>query len=127
MKLNYQRTILIGLAFLSVQMFWGFYEAIISKMLVDSFGLNPFWSNFVMTFDNLLGLFLLPFFGTLSDRSTSKLGKRTPFITIGIIVAAIFIVGVAVVDFYESIFDEKVISPPYFYAVIYQIKLPFNS
>ena len=98
MKLNYQRTILIGLAFLSVQMFWGFYEAIISKMLVDSFGLNPFWSNFVMTFDNLLGLFLLPFFGTLSDRSTSKLGKRTPFITIGIIVAAIFIVGVAVVD-----------------------------
>ena len=102
MKLNYQRTILIGLAFLSVQMFWGFYEAIISKMLVDSFGLNPFWSNFVMTFDNLLGLFLLPFFGTLSDRSTSKLGKRTPFITIGIIVAAIFIVGVAVVDFYQQ-------------------------
>jgi maltose/moltooligosaccharide transporter len=102
MKLNYQRTILIGLAFLSVQMFWGFYEAIISKMLVDSFGLNPFWSNFVMTFDNLLGLFLLPFFGTLSDRSTSKQGKRTPFITIGISIAAIFIVGVAVVDFYQQ-------------------------
>jgi MFS family permease len=55
-----------------------------------------------MTFDNLIGLFLLPFFGTLSDRSTSKLGKRTPFITIGIIVAAIFIVGVAVVDFYQQ-------------------------
>jgi MFS family permease len=71
-------------------------------MLVDSFGLNPFWSNFVMTFDNLLGLFLLPFFGTLSDRSTSKLGKRTPFITIGIIIAAFFIVGVAVVDFYQQ-------------------------
>jgi maltose/moltooligosaccharide transporter len=102
MKLNYQRTILIGLAFLSVQMFWGFYEAIISKMLVDSFGLNPFWSNFVMTFDNLLGLFLLPFFGTLSDRSTSKQGKRTPFITIGISIAAVFIVGVAVVDFYQQ-------------------------
>jgi maltose/moltooligosaccharide transporter len=102
MKLNYQRTILIGLAFLSVQMFWGFYEAIISKMLVDSFGLNPFWSNFVMTFDNLLGLFLLPFFGTLSDRSTSKQGKRTPFITIGISIAAIFIVGISVVDFYQQ-------------------------
>ena len=102
MKLNYQRTILIGLAFLSIQMFWGFYEAIISKMLVDSFGLNPFWSNFVMTFDNLLGLFLLPFFGTLSDRSTFKKGKRTPFITIGISIAAVFIVGVALVDFYQQ-------------------------
>jgi MFS family permease len=83
-------------------MFWGFYEAIISKMLVDSFGLNPFWSNFVMTFDNLLGLFLLPFFGTLSDRSTFKKGKRTPFITIGISIAAVFIVGVALVDFYQQ-------------------------
>lgn len=102
MKLNYQRTILIGLAFLSIQLFWGFYEAVISKMLVDSFGLNPFWSNFVMTFDNLLGLFLLPFFGTLSDRSTSKLGKRTPFISVGIIIAAIFIIGVALVDFYQQ-------------------------
>ena len=102
MKLNYSRTVLIGLAFLTIQMFWGFYEAVVSKMLVDSFGLNPFWSNFVMTFDNLLGLFLLPFFGTLSDRSKSKMGKRTPFITIGIIIAAIFIVGVATVDFYQQ-------------------------
>ena len=102
MKLNYQRTVLIGLAFLSIQLFWGFYEAIVSKMLVDSFGLNPFWSNFVMTFDNLFGLFLLPFFGMLSDRHPGKKGKRTPFITIGITVAAIFIVGVAVFDFYQQ-------------------------
>jgi maltose/moltooligosaccharide transporter len=102
MKLNYPRTVLIGLAFLSIQLFWGFYEAVISKMLVDSFGLNPFWSNFVMTFDNLLGLFLLPFFGTLSDRSKSRSGKRTPFITYGILIASILIVGVAVVDFYQQ-------------------------
>ena len=102
LKLNYKKTILIGLAFLSIQLFWGFYEAVISKMLVDSFGLNPFWSNFVMTFDNLFGLFLLPFFGLLSDRSTSKLGKRTPFITIGIIIASVFIVGVAIFDFLQQ-------------------------
>jgi MFS family permease len=102
MKLNYKRTILIGLAFLSIQLFWGYYEAIVSKMLVDSFGLNPFWSNFVMTFDNLFGLFLLPFFGMLSDRHKSKFGKRTPFITIGIIVASVFIIGVAVFDFYQQ-------------------------
>jgi maltose/moltooligosaccharide transporter len=102
MKLNYQRTILIGLAFLSIQLFWGFYEAVISKMLVDSFGLNPFWSNFVMTFDNLIGLLLLPYFGSLSDRTKSKYGKRTPFITIGLTVAAFFVVGVALVDFYQQ-------------------------
>jgi MFS family permease len=71
-------------------------------MLVDSFGLNPFWSNFVMTFDNLIGLILLPLFGALSDRTKSKYGKRTPFITIGLSIAAFFVVGVALVDFYQQ-------------------------
>jgi maltose/moltooligosaccharide transporter len=102
MKLNYQRTILIGLAFLSIQLFWGFYEAVISKMLVDSFGLNPFWSNFVMTFDNLIGLFLLPLFGSLSDQSKNRYGKRTPFITVGLSIAAFFVIGVALIDFYQQ-------------------------
>ena len=102
MKLDYKKTILIGLAFLTIQLFWGFYEAVVSKMLVDSFGLNPFWSNFVMTFDNLFGLFLLPFFGMLSDKHKGKQGKRTPFITIGISVAAVFIIGVAIFDFYQQ-------------------------
>ena len=36
-----------------------------------------------MAADNILALFLLPFFGSLSDRTSTKLGKRMPFILFG--------------------------------------------
>jgi hypothetical protein len=84
-------------------MFWGFYEAVIAKMLIDSFGLSNLWSGVIMTFDNLLALFLLPLFGIWSDQTKSKFGKRTPFITIGIIIASVLIIGVAVADFYQQL------------------------
>lgn len=103
MKLDYRKTLLVGLAFLSIQMFWGFYEAVIAKILIDSFGLSNLWSGVIMTFDNLLALFLLPLFGIWSDRTQSKFGKRTPFITVGIIIASILIMGVAIADFYQQI------------------------
>ena len=103
MKLDYRKTLLVGLAFLSIQMFWGFYEAVIAKMLIDSFGLSNLWSGVIMTFDNLLALFLLPLFGIWSDQTKSKFGKRTPFITIGIIIASVLIIGVAVADFYQQL------------------------
>jgi hypothetical protein len=54
LKLDYRKTLLVGLAFLSIQMFWGFYEAVIAKMLIDSFGLSNLWSGVIMTLDNLL-------------------------------------------------------------------------
>jgi Na+/melibiose symporter-like transporter len=103
LKLDYRKTLLVGLAFLSIQMFWGFYEAVIAKMLIDSFGLSNLWSGVIMTFDNLLALFLLPLFGIWSDQTKSKFGKRTPFITIGIIIASVLIIGVAVADFYQQL------------------------
>ncbi len=44
-----------------------------------------------MAADNVLALFLLPFFGTLSDRTRSRLGKRTPYILAGTAAAVIFL------------------------------------
>ena len=40
-------------------------------------------SGMIMAADNILALFLLPFFGSVSDKSHSKLGKRMPFILFG--------------------------------------------
>lgn len=42
-----------------------------------------------MAADNILALFLLPLFGGLSDRTHSKLGKRTPYILVGTAFAVI--------------------------------------
>ena len=45
-----------------------------------------------MAMDNVLALFLLPFFGRLSDKINTPLGKRTPFILVGTTVALIAMV-----------------------------------
>lgn len=51
-----------------------------------------------MAMDNVLAVFLLPFFGVLSDRCHTRLGKRTPFIIGGTIVAVIFMILLPVAD-----------------------------
>ena len=83
MKLNYKRTILIGLAFLSISAFWQIYDNIIPLILKNSFGLGETITGAIMAADNVLALFLLPLFGALSDKVDTRIGKRMPFIIIG--------------------------------------------
>ncbi len=93
MKLQTKRTFLIGLAFMSISLFWQFYDQVIPYMLEYSFGermetifgagSRTVVTNVIMSFDNVLALFMLPLFGALSDRVRTPLGKRTPFILLG--------------------------------------------
>ena len=84
MKLNYKRTFLVGLAFFSICAFWQMYDGIIPLILRDTYQLDNAKRGIVMGIDNMLALFLLPLFGTLSD----KKGRRMPFIVIGTALAA---------------------------------------
>lgn len=84
MKLNYKRTFLVGLAFFSICAFWQMYDSIIPLILRDTYQLDNAKRGIVMGIDNMLALFLLPLFGTLSD----KKGRRMPFIVIGTALAA---------------------------------------
>lgn len=92
MKLNTKRTIFIGLAFLSISSFWQLYDNIIPLILQNNFGLGETLTGSVMAIDNVLALFLLPLFGAFSDKVSTKLGKRTPFIVMGTIIAVIFMI-----------------------------------
>lgn len=83
MKLNYKRTLLVGLAFLSICAFWQMYDSVVPLILTKTFHMNETFSGAIMAADNILALFLLPFFGSLSDRSHAKIGKRMPFILFG--------------------------------------------
>ena len=83
MKLNNKRTILVGLAFLSICAFWQMHDNVIPLILTKTFHMNETYSGVIMAADNSLALFLLPFFGSLSDRTSTKLGKRMPFILFG--------------------------------------------
>ncbi len=98
MKLNYKRTVLIGLAFLSISSFWQLYDNVIPLILTNSFGLGDTITGVVMGADNVIALFLLPLFGSLSDKVDTKFGKRMPFIVIGTLLASIFISLLPIAD-----------------------------
>ena len=83
LKLNNKRTVLVGLAFLSICSFWQMYDSVVPLILRETFGMDESLTGIIMAADNILALFLLPFFGGLSDRTNTKLGRRTPYILAG--------------------------------------------
>ena len=87
-KLNYKRTFFAGMAFFLICMFWQAYDTIIPLVLTYKFQMTQTLSGSIMAIDNILALFMLPLFGKLSDKCNTKLGRRTPFILIGTIIAA---------------------------------------
>ena len=101
MKLNYKRTLLVGMAFFLISAFWQAYDAIIPLILTNHFGLPQTASGAVMSIDNVLAVFMLPIFGAISDKVNTKLGKRTPFILVGTIVAVVAFVALTLIDNYQ--------------------------
>ena len=73
MQLNYKRTFLIGLAFLSISGFWQMYDSIIPLILQNTFHLGETVTGVLMAMDNVLAIFLLPLFGALSDKTDTKI------------------------------------------------------
>ena len=98
MKLNYRRTICVGFAFFLICAFWQAYDNTIPLILTNKFGMKQTWSGMIMALDNILALFLLPLFGSLSDRCRSTRGRRTPFILWGTLAAAAALTALSFAD-----------------------------
>lgn len=92
-KLSISKTIMVGLAFFTITMFWEVYDSIMPLFLLD-FNIAETMTGVIMALDNILALILLPFMGLLSDKFPMKLrnkfGRRIPFIVIGSCLAAVF-------------------------------------
>jgi MFS family permease len=101
MKLNYKRVILVGMAFFLISAFWQAYDAIIPLILTNHFGLPQTASGVIMSLDNILAVFMLPVFGALSDKVNSRFGRRTPFISIGTIIAVAAFFVLSFIDNYQ--------------------------
>ncbi|MBQ0125599.1 MAG: MFS transporter [Clostridiales bacterium] len=97
-KLNYKKTLLIGLAFMSICAFWQLYDALIPLILRDTFGFKDTFSGVIMSLDNVIALFLLPLLGSLSDKVDTKIGKRMPFILGGTAVAVVAMTFLPIID-----------------------------
>ena len=109
LKLNYKRTFLIGFAFFGILLLWQVYDSWCPTFLTDIFArrmygissaelkagepekiLNVQWLvGIIMACDNLAALILLPIFGNLSDKTSTPIGKRMPYILTGTFVAAV--------------------------------------
>ena len=98
MKLNYKRTFLVGLAFMSICMFWQMYDSIIPLILKNTFHLNDTLSGVIMALDNVIALFLLPLFGNVSDKCNTRIGKRMPFIVLGTAISVILMTFLPIID-----------------------------
>ena len=122
MKLNYKRTILVGFAFFLICAFWQAYDNTIPLILTNKFGMSQAWSGVIMALDNILALFLLPLFGAISDRCTSRRGRRTPFIVVGTLIAAVLLIVLSFVDSAQlrHIRDVSTIDDPQALETIYE-------
>ena len=81
LKLDNKRTVLVGLAFLSICAFWQMYDNLVPLILGKTFHMDESLTGIIMAADNILALFLLPLFGSLSDKcKETRVGRRTPFI-----------------------------------------------
>ena len=98
MKLNYKRTILVGFAFFLICAFWQAYDNTVPLILTNKFGMSQTWSGVIMALDNVLALFLLPLFGHISDKFTHPRGRRTPFIVVGTLIAAVALIALSFAD-----------------------------
>ncbi len=91
-KLDYGKTFLIGFGFFGISVMWKLYNDYVPIFLqagnpafetatrAAGFGLGATLTGFIMTLDNIAGLFLLPLIGIWSDRVWTRLGRRRPFI-----------------------------------------------
>ena len=103
MKLNYKRTVLIGMAFLSISAFWQMYDNVIPLILKNTFGMGETVTGAIMAADNVLALFLLPIFGSLSDKVSTPIGRRMPFVVTGTALAFLFLMVLPFADKTQNI------------------------
>ncbi|MDE5549704.1 MAG: MFS transporter, partial [Clostridia bacterium] len=108
LRLDFKRTILVGFAFFGIMCFWEVYDYVMPLILNRRFGMNEWQYGLIMGLDNLLAIFLLPFFGGLSDKAVNaKMGRRTKFIFWGSIAAAVSLIVLAIFEFlqFQKIMD----------------------
>lgn len=81
-RLDMAKTFLIGLGFFSSSLLWSVYNSFV-PLILRGFVSSTTLIGSIMTIDNLFGVIFQPLFGTISDRTRTRIGKRMPFIIIG--------------------------------------------
>lgn len=109
-KMNYKSTYYIGGAFFAILMLWTIYNAYapiyLTEFLSERFASEEetaYIVGVIMALDNFFALFMLPIFGTLSDKTKTKWGRRMPYILLGMFASAIAFPLIAVMYIINSL------------------------
>ena len=114
MPFNWKRTFVVGFGFLGITVIWPIFNNFVPIFLqagnpeynrqlleagrevpkVAGFGLAPGLAFFIMTWDNLINVFIQPWAGARSDRTWNRFGRRKPWILVGAPIAAVAFVMV---------------------------------
>ena len=94
LKLNFKNTLKIAFAFFGILMLWQVYNTycpIILEKMLQELGVEStnYIVGIIMALDNVAAIFIMPIFGTLSDKTKTKFGKRMPYIVIGMLLTII--------------------------------------
>jgi MFS family permease len=90
-KFPYGKTFLVGFGFFGISVIWPLFNSLIPPMLED-LGLSAVIVGFILTWDNILNMFLQPLVGTRSDQTWTPIGRRKPWLILGAPIAAIFFI-----------------------------------
>ena len=88
-KLNYLKTFIIGLGFFTTGVSWALYNSYMPIFLQDYIP-SSIVIGIIMALDNIVAIFFYPLIGSLSDRIRTPIGRRMPFVLIGIPIASVF-------------------------------------
>lgn len=113
-KFDYAKTFIVGLGFLGISIIWPIFNQYIPIFLqagnpeferqllaegraipdVAGFALAPSLALFIMTWDNLLNVFIQPWVGERSDRTWNRFGRRKGWILLGLPIAVLGFIGI---------------------------------
>lgn len=97
-KLNYPQIFLIGFGFLASSLAWAIYNAQVPLILENRFLLSGTSIGTIMTIDNFFGIIFQPVIGSVSDNTHTRLGRRLPWILIGLPICALLFLFIPLQD-----------------------------
>jgi len=115
-KFPWGKTFLLGFGFLGISIIWPIFNQYIPLFLqagnpeferqllaegrsipaIAGFGLAPSLALFIMTWDNIINMFIQPWVGAKSDQTWNRFGRRKPWILLGAPVALLGFVFIPV-------------------------------
>ncbi len=85
------KTFILGFGFFGISIIWPLFNSFIPPMLAD-LGLSALITGFILTWDNIINMFVQPWVGSRSDRTRSRFGRRKPWLMLGAPLAAVFFI-----------------------------------